>query len=150
MGRELLNWAQLPKAQYSPNSREVKPDFLLWVLRRTTCRCESESGSQQEGTQCPDKWREFQHWRKGTEPFHGEAQSLSCNTSWEMASKAGSEGQKCTVSSKLDLSYTQTGSVIPQVWSTGLCIVMGAELGREWHSREGLSLWVSSKGPQAE
>lgn len=38
--------AQLPAAQSSPKSKEVRPDFLRWVLRRTTCRhqCGSVAG----------------------------------------------------------------------------------------------------------
>lgn len=38
-GKEPLYPAQhrLPQ-QFSPKSREVMPDFLRWVLRRTTCR----------------------------------------------------------------------------------------------------------------
>ena len=57
---------------------------------------------------------------EGTEPLHGTAQGLSGMLFH----------QKCPVSSKLGLPYTQTGHVTPQLWSAGPCLALGAELGR--------------------
>lgn len=94
------------------------PDFLRWVLRRTTCR--QGAGWWQPGT---GGWRAPQHWRKLTELL-----PASHATSSGMASTAAlSIGN--AIGSKPGLSYTHMGQVraemhtrprqqvIPQLWS---------------------------------
>lgn len=84
-GKEPLNpaWNQLPQ-QFSPKSREVMPDFLRWVLRRTTCRVGAVGGSRVGR-------RVTQHWRELAELLPGPG---SHATSSEMAT-ASSKHQKC-------------------------------------------------------
>lgn len=103
--------------QDSPKSREVNPDFLRCVLRRTTCRHGHGNGSAAGGLPGPRRGEATRRQRKGSEPFPGAARA--------------SHGVRNVLSSKL--VFLHPNWCHPQLGLLGQAS-LGAELGRGRHS----------------
>lgn len=98
------------------------PDFLRWVLRRTTCRQGEGSAAAQAPGQAEEASNEALP-RGGPVQPHAQA----------AASKTASEGQKCTVSSKLGLSCTKTRPVTAkrhESQGSRCCLGQGQQSGK--------------------